>query len=120
MARNRRKHANSLPFVPLVRWVIAFVFLLIAGLSYVYFKNQLHATGRQIKELEKELAALTTQNEALRGQISLLSSRTVLQRHLDRGFIKMVPITNDRIVRMNPVKPASAELRMVSNREPGR
>jgi len=117
MALNRKKHANKLPVATLTKWVITAFFFGVAGLSYVYLKNQLHTTCDEIKVLECKLAELNTQNELLRGNISALSSRTVLQRHLKEGFIKMIPVSDDCIVRVSaaPVRDVTAEIRAVSN-----
>jgi hypothetical protein len=80
-------------------------------------KNQLHTTGRQIKALEQELAGLKTRNDVLRAHVASLSSRNTLQRQLATGFIKMVPISSDHIVRWNGIQPSIAmeDLRRVSN-----
>jgi len=123
MAANRRKHANTVPVAGILRWTVVALFVLIAGLGYVYFKNQQHATGNEIKNLERQLADLTTQNDIVRAKISQLSSRSYLQKRLADGFIHMTPITDDRIVRLNTLPPSrntaaatSGELRAVSNR----
>ena len=93
MATNRRKHT---------------------GLMFVYLKNGLHPQGGQIKELERELAELNTKNEVLKTKIASLSSRAVIQRRLNDGFIKMIPISDDRIVRV------SAPPQRIAVRETGR
>lgn len=117
MAQNRKKHANALPVASLSKWIIAAFFLGVVGLSYVYLKNQHLTTGDEIKRMERELANLNTQNELMHGRIVALSSRSVLQRRLNEGFIKMIPVTDDRIVRINttPVQIAQGEIRPVSN-----
>lgn len=117
MARNRRKN-NTLHFGSLAPWVVAVAFLGVTGLFYVGFKTQMHLTGNQIKILERELAELNTRNEVLRARISSLASRRELQRRLERGEISMIPITNDKIVRINErTAPSQApEMRAVSNR----
>lgn len=101
MSTNRKKHTNVVQVGALARWLVMAIFLAATGLSYVYLKNQLHATGGEVKRLERDLAELTTRNEVARAQIASLSSRTVLQRRLNEGFIKMIPITDDRIVRVS-------------------
>lgn len=116
MARNRRKHTNSLPAAGICRWVAYAVFLMMAGLSYVYLSNGINADGEQVRKLENELAALNTQNEVVRTHIASLSSRSVLQRRLNEGFIKMVAINDGSIVRLNGGMPAIAALRTISNR----
>ena len=117
MSFERKKHTNNLTLTTVAKWVLAAVFFGIAGLSYVYLKNQLHTIADENKVLENKLAELNTQNDVLRGSITALSSRSVLQRHLKEGFIKMVPVTDDRIVRVNalPVREVAGEIRAVSN-----
>jgi len=114
---NRKKHANSLPVAPLARWIFVAFFLGMTGLGYVYLKNQQASTGDEIRNLERKLDDLTTQNNVLHGRISTLSSRTTLQRRLNEGFIKMIPVSDDRIVRVNaaPARVAAGEIRAVSN-----
>jgi len=92
---NRRRHANIVPVAALVRWVVVAFFLGTAGLSYVYFKNQMQTTGNEIRSLESQLASLTTQDDTVRAQ-------SYLQRRLAEGFIQLTPITDDCIVRVHP------------------
>ena len=101
MNLNARRHTNRLQFAALVRGIIITVFLGTAGLSYVYLKNQLHVSGSQRKGLEQELNELISENNVMEAQISKLTSRTALQRRLDEGFIKLVPITGQAIVRVH-------------------
>ena len=115
MARNRRKHTNSLPAAGLCKWVVYGVFLMMAGLGYVYLSNGINADGDQVRKLEKELGALRTQNEVVRTQIGTLTSRNAIQRRLNEGFIKMVQISDGSIVRLNGGSPAIAALRTISN-----
>ena len=116
MASNRRRHANAVPLASIATWVIGCVFLAGTGLGYVYLKNQIITTGTKTKALERELAELTTQDEVVRSKIALLSSRSALQRRLNDGFIKLVPITDDRLVRVGaPARKEAGELRAVSN-----
>ena len=117
MSQNRKKHANPLPVASLARWIFLAFFAGVIGLSYVYLKNEQARTGDQIKNMERRLNELTTQNEVLHGRVSTLSSRTALQKRLNDGFIKMIPVTDNRIVRVNgnPMRIASGELRAVSN-----
>jgi len=115
MARNRRKHTNSLPAAGICRWALYTVFLVIAGLGFVYLKTGIHADSEQVRKLENELNALNTANDVVRTRIASLSSRSVLQRRLNEGFIKMVAITDGSIVRVNGNLPAIASIRTISN-----
>lgn len=116
MASNRRRHANTVPLASIFTWVLCCVFLAGAGLGYVYLKNQIMTTGTKTKALERELADLRTQDEVVRSKITLLSSRSALQRRLNDGFIKLTPITDDRLVRVDSApRKESGDLRAVSN-----
>lgn len=91
---------------------------LVGGLTWVYLTNQRHTRGDEIKALERQLSTLRLDNEALDAKIAMLSSRPALQRRLTEGFIKMVPITQDRIVQLNAPQPSGGsgdEIRVVSN-----
>lgn len=101
MNTNFKRHTNRLQFAALLRGVIITVFLGAAGLSYVYLKNQLHVSGSQRKVLEQELNELISENNVLEAQISRLTSRSALQRRLDEGFVKLVPITSQALVRVH-------------------
>lgn len=100
MKPNSKRHTNRLQFAALLRGMIIAAFLGTAGLSYVYLKNQLYVCGMQRKALEQDLNNLISENNVLEAQISRLTSRTALQRRMDEGFIKLVPITTQAIVRV--------------------
>jgi hypothetical protein len=117
MADNRRRHANTVPIARFVICVVVGVFVCGAGLAYVWCKNDLYATGTQLKKLEGELAQLRSRNEAARTNIAKLTSTAELDKRHTAGWMKLIPITPDRIVVVSSVaKPAGAgELRAVSN-----
>ncbi len=101
MKSNTNRQTNRLQFAALLRGVVITAFLGMAGLSYVYMKNQLHVCGTQRKALEQELHELIAQNNVMEAQIAKLTSRTALQRRLDEGFIKLIPINNQALVRVH-------------------
>jgi cell division protein FtsB len=111
--RNQKRDINRIRLGSLATWLLPTLLLGLIGLSFVYVKNQLHASGSELKMLERELAEITTQNEVLKARIASLSSRATLQRRLDEGFIKLIPISGDRIVRVGtaPARIAALELR---------
>jgi hypothetical protein len=116
MPLNRRRHANTVPLASIATWIVVALFTCTAGLYYVYCKNQLHATGTKLKTLERELSELITQDEVVRSKIASLSSTAALQRRWKEGSIKLVQITDDRLVRINSTATgAPNELRTVSN-----
>ena len=120
--RRRRQKFNSINAPSLARWIVIFIFLAATGLSYVYLSVQLHSLGNQRKQLERELAEVRTQTEDARVQVAALTSRTALKRRLQEGYLKMVPITEQSIVRLNPLsRPLEADdVRPVLNPRGGR
>ena len=100
MNRRRRKNFNPIDAPSLARWIVIAAFTAVTGLSYVYLTVQLHHQGLQKKSLEQELVAVRTQNEDAKVQIAALTSRTALQRRLQEGYLKMIPITEQSIVRL--------------------
>lgn len=109
MNHRRRKSFNPIDAASLARWIVLTVFAAVTGLSYVYLTLQLHHQGVQQSSLEQELAATRTQNEDARVQIAALTSRTALQRRLKEGYLKMIPITEQSIVRLNAPARAAGE-----------
>ena len=100
MHRSRQRKCNAVNAASLARWIVMTAFLALAGLSYVYLTLQLYYMGERRKAVENELAALRTQNDIASAQIAALTSRSALQRRLKEGYLKMVPISEARIVRL--------------------
>jgi hypothetical protein len=92
---------NMVPVAALGRWVVVGFFLGAAGLSYVYFKNGMQTTGTEIRNMESQLATLQTEDDIERAQIDRLTSQAYLEKRLAEGFIKLTPITDDRIERIH-------------------
>ena len=101
MNQRRRKNFNPIDAPSLARWIVIATFAAATGLSYVYLTVQLHHQGVQKKLLEQELVAVRMQNEDAKVQIAALTSRTALQQRLKEGYLKMIPITEQSIVRLN-------------------
>jgi cell division protein FtsB len=122
MRRGRRKNWNTVNAASLARWIVLTTFLALTGLSYVYLTIQLYHLGDRKKALETELAGLRTQNDVASAQIAALTSRAALQRRLKEGYLKMIPISENNIVRLNPpVRPNNDEaVRPVANQRPNR
>ena len=116
MHRSSRKNCNAVNAASLARWIVMTAFLALAGLSYVYLTLQLYHLGvlREVergrvrvlaqyerkKAIENELASLRTQNDVTNVQIAALTSRSALQRRLKEGYLKMIPISENNIVRL--------------------
>ena len=100
MNRSRRRNCNAANAASLARWIVVTAFLALAGLSYVYLTLQLYHLGERRKAIENELASLRTQNDVTSAQIAALTSRSALQRRLKEGYLKMIPISENNIVRL--------------------
>jgi len=118
MTRSRRKNCNTINAASLARWIVMTGFLALAGLSYVYLTLQLYHLGERKKAIENELASLHTQNDVTSVQIAALTSRSALQRRLKEGYLKMIPLSEDNIVRLTiPPHPEGEDaIRPVMNR----
>lgn len=117
MNRSRRRHCNTVNAASLARWIVMTLFLALAGLAYVYLTVQLYHLGDRRKAVENELASLRTQNEFAAAQIYALTSRSALQRRLKEGYLKMIPVSESKIVRLTiPARSSDEEaIQPVSN-----
>lgn len=113
MQRNRRPQFNPINAPALARGLVITAFLTLTGLIYVYLSLQLYDLGKQKTKLEHELAALVADNKIQFDQINALTSYRALDRRLKEGFLKMIPIAERNIVRVNP-----ATLRRVDELRP--
>jgi hypothetical protein len=118
----RRKTFNSVNAASLARWIVITGFVALTGLIYVYLSLQLYHLGDRKKALENELVSLRSQNDVAGVQIAALTSRSAMQRRLKEGYLKMIPIAEQNIVRMNSPRPVRLEETVlpVSNKRPGR
>jgi cell division protein FtsB len=117
MNRNRKQVTYSIKIASILKVVVSTALLGVAGLTYVYLKNQEQQYGVIQRRLEKELAELRTSNEVARTEIASLSSRGYLEKRLGKDALGLVPIASDQIVRLNQRHDSGGdELRVVSNR----
>jgi hypothetical protein len=118
----RRKSFNSVNAASLARWIVITGFLAVTGLIYVYLTLQLYHLGDQKKALENELTSLRSQNDVASVQIAALTSRSAMQRRLREGYLKMIPITEQNIVRLSAPPRGRGEdaLQPVANKRAGR
>lgn len=110
MSALRQPPTASIRLVPLM--MIAFVTIAISGLVIVYLKNHLHSLGAQRVMLEREMKDLAAKAAVNDAQIVNLTSRAALQRRLEEGFLKLVPIRADRLVRVRPAGEARETVAM--------
>jgi hypothetical protein len=112
MSRHSRQ-LNRVGAASLARWIVVTALLAVTGLCYVYLSLQLHSLGDRKKSLETELANVP---------IAALTSRSALQRRLKEGYLKMIPIAEQNIVRLAPTRTSPEEnaIRPVANDQVGR
>lgn len=101
-SNNRRKANNNIEVPLLAQWVVIFFVIGLAGLFFVYLKNQQHALGEQTRVVEQKLIEMHAHNDALVAKITALTSRGVLQRRLDEKYLNLVQIPETAIARMTP------------------
>jgi cell division protein FtsL len=121
MPASRRKTFNSVNAASLARWIVITAFLALTGLIYVYLTLQLYHLGDRKKALENELASLRSQNDVASVQIAALTSRSAMQRRLKEGYLKMIPIAEQNIVRLSaPPRAREDAVQPVANKRAGR
>src|SRR5262245_5692953 len=117
MNSNSRNIINLFKVACIFKLSVITSILVISGFSYVYLKNHLHQYGEIQRRLEYELTEIRTANEAVRAQITQLSSRGILEKKLAKNSLGLLPIVSDQIVRLNQRHDGVGdELRVVSNR----
>jgi hypothetical protein len=109
MQRIRRQQFNAIDAPALARWIVITAFVAITGLMYVYLTVQLNRLGDRKKALENDLARCHLQSEEASGQIAALTSRSALQRRQKEGYLKMIPIAEQYIVRLSPTPERNGE-----------
>src|SRR6476619_8051428 len=109
MNRSHRRNCNTVNAASLARWIVMTAFLALMGLSYVYLTLQLYHLGDRKKALETEVSNLRMENEVASAQIAALTSRSAMQRRLKEGYLKMIPIPEHNIVRVNSTARLPAE-----------
>ena len=122
MKHSRRKQFNPINAPSLARWIVITAFLGLTGLLYVYLTVQLVHLGDRQKALETEFADVRARNDDASVQIAALTSRVALQRRVKEGYLKMIPIAEQNIVRLStlPVPLGEDAIQPVVNQRTGR
>jgi hypothetical protein len=109
MNGNRRRPTNSIEVNVLARWLALACLIALAGLFFVYLKNQQHSVGNQALVVDAAIRETEKANEALKARITVLTSRGALQRRLDDGYLRLQPIRDTAIARVTPAVPAEID-----------
>ncbi len=107
--QRQRKQFNAINAASLARWIVITAFVAVTGLIYVYLTVQLYHLGDRKKELERQLVNVRAENDVAQVQVAALTSRSALQRRLKEGYLKMIPIAETDIVRLNTPAGLQAE-----------
>jgi hypothetical protein len=109
MSTNRRKQVNPVQVSSLIRALLVVAFLGGSGLVFLCIKNQQFALADQIRQVEKKIAGARLLNESLLAQVTMYSSRQMLQKRMAEGFIAVKPIQDNVIARLIPPAQATAD-----------
>lgn len=109
MNANRRKQVNPVHLSSLIRCLLVALFIAASGMFFLYIKNQQFALSEEIRQLERRIANVRSQNESLLARVTELSSRRMLQQRITDGFISMKPIQDNVIARLMPPAQATAD-----------
>ncbi len=120
--QRQRKQFNVINAASLARWIVITAFVAVTGLIYVYLTVQLYHLGDRKKEVERQLVNVRAENDVAQVQIAALTSRSALQRRLKEGYLKMIPIAEQSIVRLNTPASVPGEngIQPVANQRAGR
>ena len=113
---NRKRDTNTIRTGGLAIGAGVFLLLMIAGLFYVYLKNQQHAVGDRSRSVATQLREEEARNQALAAKITALTSRAALIHRLDERYIQLEAIRETAIARVTPAVPEQmdGELRTAS------
>jgi len=109
MNMNRRRTTNTIEVNFLAGWLVIVFLVGLAGLFFVYLKNQQHAVGNQCRLVESSLREEEARDEALKAKISSMTSRGALQHRLDDGYLALQAIRDTAIARVTPPAPAEVD-----------
>ncbi|MFM7375261.1 MAG: hypothetical protein ACKO39_08940 [Chthoniobacterales bacterium] len=96
--RTRQEQSASLGM--LARWLSVVVFVSLLGICYVHMKQRLAADGNLCRELENAVRDLDEKLLDVNTGIRRLTGRPSLERRREEGFIRMIDVSDSRIVRL--------------------
>lgn len=106
MSAAQRDQAAGLGF--LVPWLALVVFVAVLGFCYVHLKHRLAADGNLCRELEITVRDLDEKLVGVTSDIRKLTGRPSLERRRQEGFIRMMDVSDSRIIRLRPQTEAAA------------
>lgn len=87
-----------------------------AGVGFVFIKNQQHALGMQVRELEREIRELQATHQVLVSDVTRLTSHARLADSVSEGALALVAISDQFVARLTPptIVSGSGEFRAAS------
>ncbi len=106
MSRAHQDQAHGAIF--LVRWLALVVFVGLLGVCYVHMKQKLTTDGNLCRDLENSVRELDEKLLGINSDIRRLTGRPALERRRQEGYIRMMEVSDARIVRLRLQTEAAA------------
>jgi len=100
MARNRKNESAAARLAPALKAFLLCLFFVIAGVGYVWYKNQITVLGQQVKQRENRLVELERQNKMRRDQLAALCSPVALDARVKKLNLGLGPPALAQIIRL--------------------
>ncbi|MFT4687818.1 MAG: hypothetical protein ACKVHO_12935 [Verrucomicrobiia bacterium] len=119
MPKNRKKTAAPVKFGPIFQAIAWCVFICVAGVGYVWQKNQIQALGVQMKKHELKVGELKVQNEARETILAGLRSPAYLEERIKSLQLGLgMPSPNQVITLPEYPRPDQAAEQMTPSAQP--
>ena len=82
MPKNRKRSAPAIRLGPVVKAVVACICVGLAGVGYVWQKNQIYALGDQMRKKEQRLEQLRLENLEREHRLAYLRSTVYLEERI--------------------------------------
>ncbi|MFZ9932135.1 MAG: hypothetical protein ACO3J2_03535 [Chthoniobacterales bacterium] len=106
MSRAQQEQVHGAMF--LARWLALVIFVGLLGVCYVHLKQKLTVDGNLCRDLERAVLELDEKILGVTSDIRRLTGRPSLERRREEGFIRMMEVTDGRVVRLRPQTEAAA------------
>jgi hypothetical protein len=107
MAKNRKNLPVAVRFGPVLKVVLIGGLFCMAGVGYVWLKNEINRLGRTQAELEHRLEDLRRANKTLTDTLGVLHSPPLLDQRVREMNLGLAPAQPTQVVRLvEPVVPS--------------
>jgi cell division protein FtsB len=110
MNRHKSQTTPTLNAGLIARLVLLTLLVAGTGVGYVFIKVQQHDLGEQTRQAESRISELRAVNQALRSELSTLTSHASIREALTTGTIALVAVSDQFVARLTPVAPAAIDL----------